>query len=371
MRLSNKPAPHKTWAILQSLTIAATATLVGLSSEEASAQMMRRRWENDIQRSRQGQVIDVGNLTIGDGRRGESQSTIDLSNNPMIQCNLTHLMFTPYNDSVWLTRAYVEYARPNPRGEMFDWIDLNVQAPAPMPPGRHRPGRPAPPPAPTGLQLAGGQSSPWLDVDDVVDGSPSGRCIRRITVYGIDTPDAMGPGRVERHDPPALVRVNGFIARRGPPAPPPGHGGGRPGHGGGMGPGPGHNPGPAPILTRPPRAMQWADFGNSGGFSRSGYETREIQVGAQRGRFDGVRLIGKRSNTVKIEWARVYFANGDYAEVRGFQLSRNQEVYFDFDGAHRRGGRDQDRHIVKIAIRGHSELPSPFDRGEIEIAGGR
>ena len=364
MRLSTTTWSKKACLAAQSLAIAATASLVGLSHNQASAQMARHRWNHDVERTRQGQVIDVGNLTIGDGRRGESQSTIDLSNNPMIQCNLTHLMFTPYNDSVWLTRAYVEYARPNPRGEMFDWIDLNVQAPAPMPPGRHRPGRPAPPPAPTGLQLTGGQPSPWLDVDDVLDGSPSGRCIRRITVFGIDTPDAMGPGRVERHDPPAIVRVTGFLARRAPP-----------GHGGGIGPGPrpgpGPNPGPAPILTRPPRAMQWANFGNTGGFSRSGFETREIQVGAHRGRFDGVRLIGKRSNTVKIDWARVYFANGDYAEVRGFELSRNQEVYFDFDGAHRRGGRDQDRYIVKIVIRGHSELPSPFDRGEIEIAGGR
>jgi hypothetical protein len=370
MRLSNKTWPKKALVVAQSITIAASAAFIGLSADDASAQMARRRWDNDIQRTRQGQVIDVGNLTIGDGRRGESQSTIDLSGHPMIQCNLSHLMFTAYNDSVWLTRAYVEYARPNARGEMFDWIDLDVQSPPPMPPGRHRPGRPAPP-APTGLQLAAGQASPWLDVDDVLDGSPSGRCIRRITVFGIDTPDMPGPGRFERHDPPALVRVNGFVVRRGPPAPPPGHGGGRPGHGGGIGPGPGHNPGPAPILTRPPRAMQWAPFGNTGGFSRSGYETREIPVGAHRGRFDGVRLTGKRSNTVKVDWARVHFANGDYVEIRGFELSRNQEVYLDFDGPHRRGGRDQDRHIVKIVIRGHSELPSPFDRGEIEISGGR
>lgn len=314
----------------------------------------------------QGQVIEAGYLTFAG--RTESQSTIDLSNNPMIQYNLSHLMFTPPNDSVWLTRAYVEYSRPNHRGEMFDWIDLNEQsAPMPPPPGRHRPGRPMPPPpAPTGLQLAAGHASPWLDVDDVLDGSPSGRCIRRITVFGIDTPDS---GRYERFDHPAEVQVHGFITRRAPPVGPGPGFPGRPGHGGGMGPGPA--PGPAPILTRPPRAMVWAALGNPGGFSRSGYETRELQVGPQHGRFDGIRLKGKRTNTVKIEWARVYFANGDYAEVRDFELSRNQEVYFDFDGPHRRGARDQDRFIVRIAIRGHSELPSPFDRGEIEISGGR
>lgn len=343
------------WFTTQAFAIAAATVLMSLQTEDAFGQSPRRRWENDIHRSRQGQVLDVGHLSIGNGRRGEMHDWIDLSNHPMIQCNLTHLKFTADNDSVWLTRAYVEYSRPNRRGEMHDWIDLDSQVAAP--PARHRPGRPAPPPAPTGIQLASGQSSPWLDVDDVLDGSPSGRCIRRITVYGIDTPDFMGPGRVERHDPPALVRVQGFLAHRAPIVHPPPH--------------TEPVPGPAPVLTRPPRAMVWADFGNTGGFSRSGYETREISVGIERGRFDGIRLKGKRTNTVKVEWVRVYFVNGDYAEVRNFELSRHQEVYLDFDGPHRRGTRDQDRLILKIAVRAHSDLPSPFDRGEIEIAGGR
>jgi len=353
---------------LAMLTLAMTSTLsvavVGSFTSNAEAQ----RWDRNLERQRQGRVIDLGYIQIGDGRRGESSYRLDLSQNPGLQCNLSHIKFTATGDSVWLTRAFVEYARADRFGQMGDILDLNSgqppMAPPPGRPGRHRP----PPAAPAGIQLAGYQQSEWLSVDDVMDGFPDGRCIRAITFYGIDTPDFAGPGRVERHDPPAMVKLDGYITRQGPGAGP-----GRPPRPGGGGVGPGLPPGPGGggIGSGPvrPRPLQFKALGSTGRIQKFIYEYIEVQVGTHQGRFDGIKIIAK-DDSVDVKSARVYFGNGEYVELANLKLRENQEVYFDFDGPQRRGARDQDRFITKVTFEAVSSN-SFGSKGRIDIEGGR
>jgi len=317
-----------------------------------------QRWERNLERQRQGRMIDLGHIQIGDGRRGESFYKLDLSQNPGLQCNLSHIKFTATNDSVWLTRAYIEYARADRFGQMGDMLDLNdgqpPMAPPPGRPGRHRP----PMAAAAGIQLAPLQQSQWLSVDDVMDGFPDGRCIQAITFYGIDTPDFVGPGRVERHDPPAWVKLDGYITRQGPGRPP--------AHGGGVGPGrpPGHGGGP--VVPRP---LTFRPLGRTDTFSKSRIEYKEIQVGIQQGRFDGIKIIAK-DDSVDVKIARVFFGNGEYVEFVNLNLAENQEIYFDFDGQQRRGARDQDRLVTKVTIEAVSS--NIFgSKGRIAVEGGR
>ncbi len=337
----------------------AVLTLV-LASSAATTAEAARRWERNLERQRQGQLIDLGHIQIGDGRRGESTYRLDLSQNPGLQCNLSHIKLTATNDSVWMTRAFVEYARADRFGQMGDMLDLNNGQP-PMAPPPGRPGRLRPPPVPAGIQLAPGQQSEWLDVDDVMDGFPDGRCIRAITFYGIDTPDFSGPGRFERHDPPALVKIDGYITRRAP-----GHGGG------GIGPGPGRPPGSGgghvggPVR---PRQLIYTFLGKTDTFSKSRIEYKEIQVGVQQGRFDGIKIIAV-DDSVEVKRARVFFGNGEYVELLNLNLGENQEIYFDFDGPQLRGSRDQDRFVTKVTLEAVSS--NLFgSKGRISVEGGR
>lgn len=312
-----------------------------------------QRWERNLERQRQGRMIDLGHIQIGDGRRGESFYKLDLSQNPGLQCNLSHIKFTATNDSVWLTRAYIEYARADRFGQTGDMLDLNdgqpPMAPPPGRPGRHRPV------APAGIQLAPLQQSQWLSVDDVMDGFPDGRCIQAITFYGIDTPDFVGPGRVERHDPPAWVKLDGYITRQGPGRPP--------GHGGGIGP---VRP---PVIPVAPRPLTFRYLGRTDTFSKSRFEYKEVQVGVQEGRFDGIKIIAK-DDSVDVATAQVFFGNGEYVEIKNLKLAENQEIYFDFDGPQRRGARDQDRYVTKVAIRATSS--NLFgSKGRVVVEGGR
>ncbi|HRK07169.1 MAG TPA: hypothetical protein PLZ57_05325 [Pseudobdellovibrionaceae bacterium] len=341
----------------KSLTAALGLALLLGSALESSARP--RRWDRDIERTRQGQTLDLGYIQIGNGGRGESMYTLEIARNPHIRCNLTHVRFQAPNDSVWLTRAYVEYRQAGPGGQRFEWIDLNEPQPAVHP---FRPGRRGPPPGPQGIQLRAGQYSNWLEVDDDQPGFRGGRCIERLTVYGIDTPDFRGPGghRPGRWDQPANVRVEGFLMMRQPPMPPP------PGHGG-----PGFPPGHGGPGTGPqrPRQLNFSPLGDTGLLSRGRVDVREIQVGVHQGRFDGVKLIAK-DDAVTIHRARIYFGNGEYTEVMNVELRENREVYFDFDGTHRRGARDQDRFIQRIVIEASSAVMWGT-KGRIVVEGGR
>ena len=227
---------------------------------------------------------------------------------------------------------------------MGDMLDLNDGQP-PMAPPPGRPGRRPPPVAPAGIQLAQFQASQWLSVDDVMDGFPDGRCIRAITFYGIDTPDFAGPGRVERHDPPAMVKLDGYITRQAP-------------GGGGIGGG--------PVRPRP---LQYKALGSTGRIRKFVHEYIEVPVGTHQGRFDGIKIIAK-DDSVNIKSARVYFGNGDYVELVNLDLRENQEIYFDFDGPQRRGARDQDRFITKVTFEAVSS-DSFGSKGRIDIEGGR
>ncbi len=217
--------------------------------------------------------------------------------------------------------------------------------------------------APAGIQLAPLQQSQWLSVDDVMDGFPDGRCIQAITFYGIDTPDFVGPGRVERHDPPAWVKLDGYITRQGPGRPP--------GHGGGVGPGrpPGHGGGGiggGPVI---PRQLTFRPLGRTDTFSKSRIQYREVLVGVQEGRFDGIKIIAK-DDSVDVKVARVFFGNGEYVELVNLKLAENQEIYFDFDGPQRRGARDQDRLVTKVTFEATSS--NIFgSKGRIAVEGGR
>lgn len=169
--------------------------------------------------------------------------------------------------------------------------------------------------------------------------------------YGIDTPDFTGPGRVERHDPPAWVKLDGYITRQGPGRPP-GHGGG------GVGGGPVR---PHPLTFRP--------LGRTDTFSKSRFEYKEIPVGIQEGRFDGIKIIAK-DDSMEVRIARVYFGNGEYVEIQNLKLVENQEIYFDFDDRQRRGARDQDRLVTKVTIETVSS--NLFgSKGRIAVEGGR
>lgn len=334
-----------------------TLALAGSVTSTAEAQ----RWERNLERQRQGRIIDLGHFQIGDGRRGETTYRLDLSQNPGLQCNLSHIKFTATGDSVWLTRAFVEYARPDRFGQMGDMLNLDSgqppMAPPPGRPGRHRP----PPVAQAGIELAGFQQSQWLSVDDVMDGFPDGRCIRAITFYGIDTPDFVGPGRVERHDPPAIVKLDGYITRQAPGRPP--------GPGGGVGPG--RPPGGGGIGGGPvrPRPLQYKPLGSTGRIRKYVYDYIPVPVGTHLGRFDGIKIIAK-DDSVHIKSARVYFGNGEYVELVNLDLRENQEIYFDFDGPQRRGARDQDRFITKVTFEAVSSN-SFGSKGRIDIEGGR
>lgn len=154
---------------------------------------------------KKGQRTTLGTVKIGS--KWSSPGTaevINIRNRTDIGCGLTHIQLSAGRDSVLINRVEVDY-----RWGSSDTIDLNDDN-RPRPPGNRR-----------GIHLRAGESSRWLDIDDVADGRPNGRCVERIKIYGIDTPDQNRPGRPGnwRPDRPATVKVTGLVKKR------PSHGG--------------------------------------------------------------------------------------------------------------------------------------------------
>jgi hypothetical protein len=135
-----------------------------------------------------------------------------------LQCRMTHIKLTAIMDSVVLTKIDVTYQRADRFGNNKDSIDLNDNDDF----GRSRDRRGWNDRI-RGISLAANQSSPWLDLDDVQDGFPNGRCITTIQVYGVDTPDfgrrGERPGRfggpIRPIDRPATVQIEGIALRNG------------------------------------------------------------------------------------------------------------------------------------------------------------
>jgi len=142
------------------------------------------RWNPEL---REGRVVQLGRIAIGDEGRGRDTDRIDLRDR--FECKLTHVKFTATNDDVVLRKVLVVF-----RNGQRDSVDLNDRD------DRRRPGRP------TGLYLRAGQSTQWLDIDDVNDGNPNGRCVEAIQVVGVDR-----DGRNRGRNTPAIVMVDGFL----------------------------------------------------------------------------------------------------------------------------------------------------------------
>src|SRR5690606_33861885 len=119
----------------------------------------------------------LGTVRLGDEGSRIDAEVIDVRNNRQIECNLTHVKFAAAREGVIISRVVVEY-----RNGQRDSVDLSDRDDGRGGPGFGRPGFPMP----RGLRLMPGQSSEWLDIDDVADGRANGRCVDRIMVYGND-----------------------------------------------------------------------------------------------------------------------------------------------------------------------------------------
>lgn len=165
-------------------------------------------WHGDNSNAiKNGRKVKLGTIKLGKFDGQWDGDVIDLRKNSDVKCDLTHIQMTAERDSVLITRVVVDY-----RWGKSDTIDLDDRDDnRPRPPGRR------------GIHLRAGESSKWLDIDDVVDGRPDGRCVERIRIYGADTPDKNNPWNPGnwRPDRPAKVKVTGLLKRRG-------HHGGRP-----------------------------------------------------------------------------------------------------------------------------------------------
>lgn len=163
-------------------------------------------WHGDDHHSiKAGRPINLGTIKLGKFDGGWDGDVIDLRKRPEVKCNLTHIKMTAGNDSVLITRVVVDY-----RWGKSDTIDLDDRDDnRPRPPGRR------------GIHLRPGKSTKWLDLDDVVDGRPEGRCVERIRIYGVDTPDKFNPFNPGswRPDRPAKVKVTGLLKNRRPGRP--------------------------------------------------------------------------------------------------------------------------------------------------------
>lgn len=318
-----------------------------------SADARPGRWQDQrSERFRSARPVDLGTVRIGFDRRGAD--SLRIGNDPRLGCNLTHVKLSALNDSVKIVAVDIEYQRADRFGRTTDTIDLNDNDDY----GRNfdRRGR-----GEQGIYLAANESTGWLDLDDVQDGFPSGRCIRSIQIYGIDTPDRHRPemgrydgrgrrdgrrGYVDRdggyHNRPALIKVEGLLLRQGgrtrPPQPTPP-----------VRPNPPHVR-PNPPIIVPERPISFELLGSTGLVGKSRAETRLINVGAQKGRFDGIR-VQAQDDAFQVSSIQVVFGDQSQVTFAGFVLAEGQLRYLDFDSVGRGRG-DRDRFISHVVVIG-------------------
>lgn len=277
------------------------------------------RWhDRNGERFRSVQSFDLGRVRIGFDNRRFDNDTVDIVNNPRIQCNLTHIRLSSLNDAVKILAVEVEYARTDRFGNAIDRLDLNDSDDFRRWGGRgdgrrddrgggnwgrrQRMNR--------GIELFPGDSSPLLDLDDVKDGFPDGRCVKSIRVIGIDmtnSPRGRGfdGGRIRPIETPAFVKVEGFLNRVGRGGGD--HGGrrddlGRDRRGDDRGPGGRSDDwgrdrrdddrGPGGGGHRPPD-MSTEPFGTTGFMERIGGREVILGVGPMKGSFRGLKIEAK------------------------------------------------------------------------------
>lgn len=229
--------------------------MIAAAAFAVTAEARQGRWHNPGDtRMNEAPKVKIGWINIGNEGRGFQAQVIDVANNPHVECNLSHVRLNTTNDSVMITKVMVEYRRPDRNGSYTDTIDLSDDDDFNRAWGRSGRNRYR-----GGIYLGMNDSSPWLDLDDVQDGHAGGRCVNKIWIYGVDTPD-MGGGRRRRwnRDPrwdrPAAVEVEGLLLNGHRPGDN-GHdgGNGNGNHGGGRQP---HHPPvtpPPPVVPGPPR----------------------------------------------------------------------------------------------------------------------
>ncbi len=155
-----------------------------------------------------GRQISLGTVKIGKKGGIFDVEKIDIRRRPEIQCNLTHIKLVAERDDVIIGRIVVDY-----RWGKSDTLDLSyLDDKGPRPAGLIR-----------GLKLKKGQASKWLDLDDVIDGRPDGRCVESIKIYGMALPDLKNPFKPSNWNPnyEAKVKVTGLLKQRRPHAPQP------------------------------------------------------------------------------------------------------------------------------------------------------
>ncbi|MFL5812911.1 MAG: hypothetical protein ACJ763_04990 [Bdellovibrionia bacterium] len=340
--------------LLQS-TFAVAITLGAVGAQARQSHWMDR---ND-DRIRNGEIVNLGEVMIGNSDHHFDADTLDLFNNPRIQCRLTHIKLSAFSDSVMITRIQVEYRDADQYGKYSDSIELND---GPGYGNGHG----------NGMYLDSGKSTGWLDVDDVVDGHADGRCIKSIRVYGIDTPDYndghggyYGPGHGHGHGGPgygnghghggngdnfrpARVRVDGLVGR--------GHHHEEPPH---------HEP---PYHQPSHGSYKYSFLGTTGLLPKLVPQFRTINVGRNQGRFDGIKLIAK-DDAFEVKSVEIIFSNGQRIRQENLQLMEGQEIYIDFDN-YSHGHSDGDRFVDQVVVFG--DASNPFgSKAQLEVWGGR
>ncbi|MFL5813314.1 MAG: hypothetical protein ACJ763_07025 [Bdellovibrionia bacterium] len=347
------------------------------------AQARPGRWaDRNDDRFREREVITLGEVVIGNSGHRVDAGTLDVFSNPRIQCGLTHIKLSAFSDSVYLTRIDVEYRDADSYGRNSDSIDMSDDR-GPRYGDRRSDDRRGS----DGIYLDSGQSTGWLDVDDVMDGRPNGRCIRSIRVFGIDTPDRGDGGRGGRdygrdrgrggyggyhgggyggadNYRPASVRVEGLLARRhheeprheAPPV---------------VVVEPRHEEPPivvAPPRHEPRRELSFTMLGTTGLVSKSKPDTRRIDVGLDKGRFDGIKLIAK-DDDFEVKYVEVVFSTQERVRRENIMLKEHDSYYMDFDDFNRGRG-DRDRAIDQVIIYGDS-FNIFGSKAQVEVWGGR
>lgn len=344
-------------------------------------------------RFRSVQGFNLGTVRIGFENRRVSSDTLDIVGNPRIQCNLTHIKLQAVNDSVRILALEVEYAHSR-NGQSVDRIDLNDnddfrrwgRGRGDVRPGDGRGGRGGwgdnrddGRRMDRGIALNPGESTPLLDLDDVQDGFPNGRCVKSVRVIGIDTPDfgrggGRGRGYGGRYNSPATVQVEGFLTRVGRPGGDhggrPGDDGGRPGDGrGGWGDGDrGGRPGDGDGRGGHGGGRgTFEDFGLSG-FLRRGvpFDAPAIGVGPQKGSFRGLRIQAK-DDAVLVDEIVVEFMNNQRVTLaRGLSLREGDETDVWFGGSRPEDSRAS--MIKSIFVRGQTPIIAR-SKGQLRVSG--
>ena len=351
------------------------SAFAALTMLAGGAQARPGSWQDQRgERFRGARPVSLGEVQIATPRSGYVDA-INLSGRPGLECNLTHIKLMAPLENVLITAVEIEYARPDRFGRSTDTIDLNDNDDF----GRafDRRGRGG-----VGISLQPGEATAWLDLDDVQDGFPDGRCVRSIRIYGpetnpgFDRPGMGRPGwdrnrerggfddrcRGPRCPPPApirpnrpsVVQVDGLVVPR--------HGdqdgggirpGPRPGPNPSPNPGPGPRPEPRPIPppNRPPeRNLVFEPLGTTGLVSKSRYEVKAVPVGINRGRYDGIQVQAKDDN-FEVRSIKVIFGDQSFVVFPGFNLMENDSRYLDFDSVGRGRG-DRDRLIDQVIVEG-------------------